>query len=122
LGSVGLLNPNLVNISNAHRLTLVSIMMSHNRLTAESRLDPVTHAPTAAQKAARSAVTHTADISCGFPVALRETQPPRPNQGLQVQFGPVDALANPFHSVTRSPGAADPYPPALLIGLAKGFD
>jgi hypothetical protein len=37
LGSAGLLNPNLVHISNAPRLALVSIMMPHNRFTAESR-------------------------------------------------------------------------------------
>jgi hypothetical protein len=37
LGSSGLLNPNLVHISNAPRLALVSIMMPHNRFTAESR-------------------------------------------------------------------------------------
>jgi hypothetical protein len=69
LGSAGLLNPNLVHISNAPRLALVSIMMPHNRFTAESRLDSVTQAATVAQTAARPAVTHTADISCGFPVA-----------------------------------------------------
>jgi len=40
LGSVALLNPYLVHFSNAHRLTLVSIMMPHNRCTAESRFDP----------------------------------------------------------------------------------
>jgi len=34
--------------------------------------------------------------------------PPRPNQGLQVQFGPVDALADPLHTITRSPSAAGP--------------
>jgi hypothetical protein len=39
LGSIALLNPNLVHVSNAHRLALVSIMMPHSCVTAESRLD-----------------------------------------------------------------------------------
>jgi hypothetical protein len=34
LGSVALLNPNLVHFPTAHRLPLVSIMMPNNRFTA----------------------------------------------------------------------------------------
>src|SRR5450830_116321 len=71
LGSVALLNPNLVHFSNAHSLPLVSIMMPHNRFTAESRLDSVTQAPTVAQTAARPAAIHSAGISGGFQAALR---------------------------------------------------
>ena len=64
--------------------------------------------PTAAQTTAKPAETHIADISGVFPAASVKTQPPRPNQGLQVQFGPVDALADPLHTITRSPSAAGP--------------
>ena len=48
--------------------------------------------PTVAQTIAKPAETHIADISGGFPAAPRETSSPRPNQCLQVQLGPVNAV------------------------------